>query len=107
MIDALTQGLGGFGRVDAPTAWGAAVFVQVFDPSAFGGGFMRQTTWLAEACQACPPVPGVDAVRLPGQRGLELKRMAFVEGVPLYPGITDALAPWAERFGVPLPTPCG
>ena len=106
MVEALTQGLGGFGRADAPSGWGAAVFVQVFDPSAFGGGFTRQTTWLAEACRACPPVPGVDAVRVPGQRGLELKRRALAEGVPLYPGILDALAPHAGRFGVALPVPC-
>jgi LDH2 family malate/lactate/ureidoglycolate dehydrogenase len=105
MVEALTQGLSGFGRADAPGGWGAAVFVQVFDPTAFGGGFTRQTSWLAEACRACPPVPGVDAVRLPGQRGLELKRKALAEGVPLYPGILDALAPHAAKFGVTLPAP--
>ena len=107
MVEALTQGLGGFGRADAPTGWGAAVFVQVLDPTAFGGGFARQTTWLAGACRACPPVPGVDAVRLPGQRGLALKRRALADGVPLYPGILDALAPHAAKFGVLLPRPCG
>ena len=107
MVETLTQGLGGFGRADAPTGWGAAVFVQVLDPTAFGGGFARQTTWLAEACRACPPVPGVDAVRLPGQRGLALKRRALADGVPLYPGILDALAPHAATFGVLLPRPCG
>src|SRR5262249_21717733 len=35
-IEALTQGLGGFGRADAPGGWGASVFVQVIDPAAFG-----------------------------------------------------------------------
>ena len=107
MVEALTQGLGGFGRADAPTGWGASVFVQVIDPTAFGDGFIRQTSWLAEACRTCPPVPGVDAVRLPGQRGLALKRRALLEGVSLYPGIMDALAPHAAKFGVPLPRPCG
>src|SRR5262245_50323220 len=37
LIEALTQGLGGFGRADAPKGWGASVFVQVLDPVAFGG----------------------------------------------------------------------
>lgn len=106
MVEALTQGLGGFGRADAPAGWGAAVFVQVFDPSAFGEGFSRQTTWLAEACRACPPVPGADAVRVPGQRGLELKRKALTDGVPLYPGILDSLATHAAKYGVTLPSPC-
>lgn len=103
LVEALTQGLGGFGRADSPTAWGAAVFVQVFDPSAFGGGFTRQTEWLADACRSCPPVPGGDAVRLPGQRGLELKKRAIAEGVPLYPGILDTLAPFAAKQGVTMP----
>jgi LDH2 family malate/lactate/ureidoglycolate dehydrogenase len=109
MIEALTQGLGGFGRAESPTAWGASVFIQVIDPSAFGGAadFQRETGWLAAACRATPPVPGVDAVRLPGQRGLERKRRALAEGVPLYPGIVDGLRPHAERLGVTMPTPMG
>jgi LDH2 family malate/lactate/ureidoglycolate dehydrogenase len=107
MVEALTQGLGGFGRADPPAGWGASVFVQVVDPAAFGGqeAFRRQTEWLADACQSCPPVPGVDSVRLPGQRGLENKRRALAEGVTLYPGIMDALAPHARRLGVTPPTP--
>jgi LDH2 family malate/lactate/ureidoglycolate dehydrogenase len=79
------------------------VFVQVIDPAAFGGAdvFRRQTGWLAAACRTAPPVPGVEAVRLPGQRGLERKRQALAEGVALYPGILEALAPHAARLGVP------
>jgi LDH2 family malate/lactate/ureidoglycolate dehydrogenase len=105
MIEALTQGLGGFGRAESPTGWGASVFVQAIDPSAFGGieAFRRETSWTAAACRNCPPAPGIDAVRLPGQRGLERKRRALAEGVSLYPGIMAALAPHAERLGVNAP----
>jgi LDH2 family malate/lactate/ureidoglycolate dehydrogenase len=105
MVEALTQGLGGFGRAEAPTRWGASVFVQVIDPTAFGGkeSFLRETGWLATACRESPPVPGVDAVRLPGQRGLANKRAALADGVPLYPGILASLAPYAEKFGVTPP----
>lgn len=104
-VEALTQGLGGFGRADSPGRWGASVFIQVIDPGAFGGAveFRRQTDWLGSACRATPPVPGVEAVRLPGQRGLERKRRALVEGVALYPGIAEALAPYAEKYGVSPP----
>lgn len=106
-IEALTQGLGGFGRADPQAGWGASVFVQVIDPEAFGGadGFVRQTGWLAAACRACPPVPGVDAVRVPGERGLERKRRATAEGVSLYPGIMASLEPYARKFGVTSPRP--
>lgn len=105
MIEALTQGLGGFGRAEKPGGWGAAVFVQVFDPAAFGGtdAFLRETGWLAAACAACPPVPGVGSVRLPGHRGLERKRAALADGVVLYPGILDSLIPFADKYGVRPP----
>jgi L-lactate dehydrogenase len=83
------------------------VFVQVIDPAAFGGNadFRRETSWTAAACRANPPVPGVDAVRLPGERGLARKRQALADGVALYPGIMPALAPWAEKLRVPAPKP--
>ena len=102
---ALTAALGGFGRADASEGWGAAVFLQVIDPAAFGGldSFLRQTTWLADAARASPPAPGVDAVRLPGARGLALRRRQLAEGVKLYPSIMPALVPWAARLQVPTP----
>jgi len=105
LVEALTQGLSGFGRAEAPERWGASVFVQVLDPAAFGGteAYQRETGWLASACRATPPVPGGDAVRLPGERGLERKRDALVHGVPLYPGIIEALATFAEKLGVRPP----
>ena len=107
VIEALTQGLSGYGRAEAPTGWGASVFVQVIDPAAFGGSadFRRETGWVAAACRTNPPVPGVDKVRLPGERGLERKRRALADGVALYPGIMAALAPWAEKLGVAPPKP--
>lgn len=107
MVEALTQGLGGFGRAEGPTQWGASVFVQVIDPSAFGGAdaFRRETGWLADSCRNSPPVPGVDAVRLPGQRGLERKRRALAEGVALHPGIMESLTPYAKKLNVASPQP--
>ncbi len=106
-MEALTQGLSGFGRADAPKDWGASVFVQVIDPTAFGGSaqFRHQTNWLATACRSTPPAPGVDVVRLPGERGLSHKRHALMHGVALYPGILEALAPFAEQLEVEPPQP--
>ena len=107
MIEALTQGLGGYGRADGKIDWGASVFVQVFDPEAFGGldGFTRQTGWIADACRETPPVPGGDPVRLPGERALARKKTALKEGLILYPGIMEGLLPRAERLGVSPPAP--
>ena len=38
MVEALTMGLGGFGRAEPAEGWGASVFVQLLDPDAFAGG---------------------------------------------------------------------
>jgi LDH2 family malate/lactate/ureidoglycolate dehydrogenase len=102
LVEALTAGLGGFGRADPAEGWGAAVFLQVIDPAAFGGSaaFLRQTGWLSDAARATPPVPGGPPVRLPGARGLALRRQGLAEGLRLHPSILPALMPWAERLGV-------
>ena len=104
-VEAFTQGLAGYGRVDAPKGTNAAVTVQVFDPDAFGGreAFLRQTGWLTKACHSNPPRPGVPRVRLPGENGLARKRKAVTDGVTLFPGIMESLKPHAERLGVALP----
>ena len=101
LVEALTAALGGFGRADPGEGWGAAVFLQVIDPGAFGGldGFMRQAGWLAVAVADNPPRPGA-AVRLPGARGLALRERQMAEGVELYPGVLAALSPWAVRLGI-------
>jgi len=105
LVEALTQGLAGFGRADGPKGWGACVFVQVIDPNAFAGldAFTRQTGWLADACLSSAPRPGVERVRIPGAQALARKRAAAAAGVTLHPGILDALRPSAEKFGVAVP----
>ncbi|MEZ5650901.1 MAG: Ldh family oxidoreductase [Burkholderiaceae bacterium] len=98
MVEALTQGLGGFGRADSPKGSRSNITVQVLDPSAFGGSdaFVRQTSWLAEACRANPPRPGVDKVRMPGERGMARRAEALANGVTLgaaaQAGLDEALA---------------
>jgi LDH2 family malate/lactate/ureidoglycolate dehydrogenase len=104
-VEAFTRGLAGYGRADAPKGTNAAVTVQVFDPEAFGGrtDFLRQTGWLADACHDNPPRPGVERVRLPGERGLARKRAAIADGLRLFPGIIEPLQAHAERLGVSMP----
>lgn len=108
LVEALTGGLAGFGRADPPEGWGATVFVQVIDPAAFSGreAFERQTTWAAEACRKNPPRPGLDTVRVPGEKGLARKGLQLRDGVRLYPAIMPQLVSWAEKLGVAVPQPC-
>jgi LDH2 family malate/lactate/ureidoglycolate dehydrogenase len=107
LVEALTQGLAGFGRAEQPKGWGACVFVQVIDPSAFGGreAFVRETSWLARACQTVAPRPGVERVRLPGENAVARRRATEARGVVPYPGVIEALRPAADKFGVPMPSP--
>lgn len=105
MIETMSQGLSGISRADEAEGWGAAVYVQVTDPSAFAGheAFVRQTDWLVEACRTNKPAAGVERVRLPGDGAMVRKRKALAEGVELYPGIMDTLGEWAGKLGVAMP----
>jgi len=105
LVEALTAGLGGFGRKDEPGRWGASIFMQIIDPQAFGGQdkFRQETGWLAEACGNTAGLPGGSGVRLPGRRGLELRRQHLANGLELAPTIMPLLEPWAAKLGVGLP----
>jgi LDH2 family malate/lactate/ureidoglycolate dehydrogenase len=105
LIEALTSGLGGHGRADPAEGWGASVFIQLFDPAAFGGldSFNRQLDTLADRVRQNPPVPGNDKVRLPGERGLALKARQLQAGLELHTSIMPALKTWATKLGVQMP----
>lgn len=104
-IEALTQGLSGFGRAEQPSSWGASVFVQAFDPAALGGrdAFQAETGWLRRACAETQPIAGGPPVRLPGDAARARRELARRDGVELYPGIIDRLRREAGALGVPVP----
>ena len=106
LVEALTQGLAGFGRADEPNGWGASVLVLAFAPPMFAGteSFARQVDWLAEACLASTPADASRAVRLPGQLALERKAAALRDGIERFPGIADDLRALAVRLGRPPPS---
>ena len=109
LVEALTSGLAGHGRADGPKEWGASVFLQLIDPSAFAGrdAFVRETTRLAEVCHTTPVAARMPPVRLPGERALARRAAQLRDGVALRGGILDALRAWADRFGVAMPAPLG
>lgn len=79
--------------------------VLAVQPAAFGqaDSFLEQVDILSDAIHALDPAPGVDAVRLPGERGFETERRRRMEGVPLAGGTARNLAEVAARMGVPIP----
>jgi L-lactate dehydrogenase len=105
LVEALTQGLGGYGRADKPTDWGAAVTVLAIAPSRFAGAdaFLRQMDFTADLCLASKPRHPKSPVRLPGQLAVQKKRGAERDGVTLHPGIGDKLAALAKKLGIAAP----
>ncbi len=109
IVEALTCALGGYGRADGATQDGAAVFLQVINPALFGGltSFRRETDWLGESCRSAAPRLSGPPVRMPGARGLALRRQQLAEGVTLHPETISALSNWSAQLGVAMPEPMG
>ena len=105
-VEALTNALGGHGRATGETRWGASVFLQLINPEQFGGreAFLRETSFLAQACLETPVAPGQPRVRLPGQAALARRAEQLEHGVELHPTIMPKLMPWAETLKVKLPS---
>ncbi len=104
LVEALTSGLAGHGRVEGRTDWGANLLVLVLDPAKFGGteAFMAEGAWMAEAVRGNPPRPGM-APRLPGDAAMARRAKALAEGVELHPAIPPMLERLAGRYGLKLP----
>jgi len=104
-VEALTNALGGNGPAIGDGRWGASVFLQLINPEKFGGheAFLRETSFLSQACLESPAPPGKPPVRLPGQAALARRAGQLAHGVELYPAILPALIPWAETLKIKLP----
>jgi LDH2 family malate/lactate/ureidoglycolate dehydrogenase len=102
MVEALTQGLSGHGRLDAPRQWGASVYLQIMDPDAFAGrdAFTAQMDFLAEQCHANAPIDPDRPVRLPGEQAARNIERSRMEGVPLSSTAVASLREWAARLKV-------
>jgi L-lactate dehydrogenase len=105
MVEALTGGLTGFGRANPREGWGATVYLHMIDPRAFAGleAFHHQMDAVTAQCRASKPTILGQAVRTPGERGLNLKAQSTHTGVNLYPNIMPMLSPWADKLKVGMP----
>jgi LDH2 family malate/lactate/ureidoglycolate dehydrogenase len=102
LVEALTAGLGGFGRADQPTPESSAFFLQMIDPQAFGGAerFRRQTSAVAELCRGSRPIGADRPVRMPGERAMANRRATLRDGVMLDAQTANDLAALARRLGI-------
>ncbi len=105
MIEALSQGLSGHGRHDAPTRWGGNVFLQVLDPEFFAGrdAFGEQMNFFSERSRANKPVRRENPVRVPGDQAARNIADAQVNGVRYDEPAWASISEWARRLDVDLP----
>jgi LDH2 family malate/lactate/ureidoglycolate dehydrogenase len=102
MVEALTQGLSGHGRLDAPKRWGASVYLQLIDPDAFAGrqAFIDQMDFVADRCHTNAPIDPNRPVRLPGEQASRNIAEAAANGVQVAAETVAGLRAWADRLGV-------
>jgi L-lactate dehydrogenase len=105
MIEALSQGLSGHGRRDAPKRWGGNVFLQVIDPDFFAGrdSFAEQMDFLSEKCRANRPIRSGQPVRVPGDQAARGIAAAMRDGVTFDAKSWAAIARCARELGVAIP----
>lgn len=104
MVEALTQGLAGFGRKDTEKRWGGNVFLQVLDPEAFAGreAFLQQMDHLADRCHANAPAREGIPVRMPGEMAESRIAEAEALGLALPEPVLRPLLTCAQRYGLAL-----
>ena len=101
----MTSALGGYGRAENPSRWGASVFLQIINPEAFGGleSFANEMQSFVDRCKSSVLAPGLSEVRLPGERAFKLREMQMKEGVQVHPSIIPSLIQLAEKYQVNFP----
>ena len=105
MIEALSQGLSGHGRKDAPKRWGGNTFVQVIDPTLFAGAeaFAEQMDFFSERCRSNRPIDPQHPVRVPGDQAARGLAQAQQQGIELDAATWQSLDTWARELKVELP----
>lgn len=106
-IEALSQGLSGHGRKDAPKRWGGNVFLQVTDPELFAGreAFGEQMDHISGRCRNNRPIDPARPVRVPGDQAARSEAAAAEHGIAYDAASWQGLAQWAGKLAVRLPAP--
>jgi LDH2 family malate/lactate/ureidoglycolate dehydrogenase len=76
------------------------------DPAAFGDPALFQAavaTHLAEI-KSSKKAPGVEEIRIPGERGFAERRRRLRDGVPVESGVWEQITTLAAQLSVELPT---
>ena len=102
-IEALSQGLSGFGRVDNPKSMNLSTFIQIIDPEFFSGldEFKRQMSHTVSKAKTNKPIPG-RTIFIPGERALMKRQKALKNGIFLNEVTKSSLIELGIRFNEKL-----
>ena len=105
MVEALSQGLAGHGRKEAPNRWGGNTFLQVLDPRAFGGeeAFLDEMDYTGDLCRASKPIKENVPVRLPGEQAVRNIAAAEKSGLSWDSLTWGKLSLYGKELDVRLP----
>ena len=98
-IEALSQGLSGFGRVDNPKSMNLSTFIQIIDPEFFSGldEFKKQMSHTVSKAKNNKPIPG-KTIYIPGERALMKRQKALKDGIFLNEVTKSSLRELSIRF---------
>ena len=102
-IEALTQGLSGFGRIDQPKSMNLSTFIQIIDPEFFSGiqKFKKQMTFTIEKAKINKPIEG-KTIFIPGERAIKNKENAINKGIELNEVTRNQLIELSKKFDISL-----
>lgn len=105
IVEALSQGLSGHGRKNAPKRWGGNTYVQVMSPDMFAGGdaFAEQMDHLSDRCRNNKPINPAQPVRVPGDAAAKSIAEAQKDGINYDAATWAGLCEWADKLGVEVP----
>jgi L-lactate dehydrogenase len=105
MVEALSQGLAGHGRLDAPKRWGGNTYLQLIDPELFAGRaeFARLMDHFGDRCRSNTPIDPARPVRMPGDSAARSLAAARRDGIAYDEATRSALQRCAQDLGVPFP----
>jgi LDH2 family malate/lactate/ureidoglycolate dehydrogenase len=105
MVEALSQGLSGHSRKDAPTRWSGSTYLQVIDPALFAGRDAMQAhmDFLSDRCRSNTPIRSDQPVRMPGDSAAAQAATARAEGIVYDAATMAALTQLCQARGVQPP----
>jgi LDH2 family malate/lactate/ureidoglycolate dehydrogenase len=105
MVEALSQGLAGHGRLDAPKRWGGNTYLQIIDPELFAGRdqFARLMDDIGARCRNNRPIDPARPVRMPGDAAARAIAGARRDGIAYDDATRAALVRCARALGVACP----